>query len=59
MNPTYEDTYPTVNLEARACGTRVISYNTGGCPETLGEGDILVPRGDLQGLWDQICKEEV
>lgn len=59
VNPTYEDTYPTVNLEARACGTRVISYNTGGCPETLGEGDILVPRGDLQGLWDQICKEEV
>ena len=58
VNPTYEDTYPTVNLEARACGTRVISYDTGGCPETLGEGDILIPRGDLQGLFNRIRKEE-
>lgn len=35
VNPTYEDTYPTVNLEARACGTKVITYNIGGCLETL------------------------
>ena len=35
VNPTYEDNYPTVNLEARACGTKVITYNTGGCLETL------------------------
>lgn len=35
-NPTYEDTFPTVNLEARACGTRVVTYDTGGCRETLG-----------------------
>ena len=50
VNPTYEDTFPTVNLEARACGARIISYDTGGCRETLGEGDVLVPRGDLDGL---------
>ena len=35
VNPTYEDTFPTVNLEARACGTRVVTYDTGGCRETL------------------------
>lgn len=35
INPTYEDNYPTVNLEAIACGTKVITYNTGGCRETL------------------------
>lgn len=35
INPTYEDNYPTVNLEAKACGTYVITYNTGGCMETL------------------------
>lgn len=35
VNPTYEDNYPTVNLEARACGTKVITYDTGGCRETL------------------------
>ena len=34
-NPTYEDNYPTVNLEAQACGTPVITYDTGGCKETL------------------------
>ena len=50
VNLTLEDTYPTVNLEARACGTRIISYATGGCPETMGEEDILVPRGDWQAV---------
>lgn len=35
FNPTYEDNYPTVNLEAEACGTRVVTYDTGGCRETL------------------------
>ena len=35
VNTTYEDNYPTVNLEAKACGTKVITYNTGGCLETL------------------------
>lgn len=35
VNPTHEDTYPTVNLEAQACGTRVITYDVGGCRETL------------------------
>lgn len=58
VNPTYEDTYPTVNLEARACGTRIISYNTGGCAETLGEGDILVPKGDIQAVYEAICAKK-
>ena len=35
VNPTYEDNYPTVNLEAAACGAKVITYKTGGCEETL------------------------
>lgn len=35
INMTYEDNYPTVNLEAQACGTYVITYDTGGCAETL------------------------
>lgn len=47
VNLTYEDTYPTVNLEAQACGTPVISYDTGGCRETLNEAGILIPKGDL------------
>lgn len=35
FNPTREDNYPTVNLEAQACGTPVVTYDTGGCVETL------------------------
>ena len=35
LNATMEDTFPTVNLEALACGTPVITYRTGGSPETI------------------------
>ena len=35
VNTTLEENYPTVNLEAIACGTKVITYDTGGSRETL------------------------
>mgnify|MGYP004655867499 CR=1 FL=1 len=35
INFTYEDNFPTTNLEALACGTPVITYNTGGSPESI------------------------
>ena len=35
FNPTYEDNYPTVNLEAQACGTPVVTYRTGGSIESV------------------------
>ena len=38
VNPTREDNYPTVNLEAIACGTPVITFDTGGCRETVPDG---------------------
>lgn len=37
LNLTYEDNYPTVNLEAIACGTPVLTYDTGGCKEQIDE----------------------
>lgn len=37
VNLSYEENYPTVNLEAQACGTPVIAYDTGGMGETLDE----------------------
>ncbi len=49
-NPTYEDNMPTVNLEALACGTPLVTYNTGGSPESLqGRTDIgsVVEKGNL------------
>ena len=42
INPTYADTFPTVNLEALACGTPVITYRTGGSPETVDEKTGIV-----------------
>lgn len=33
FNPTYQDNYPTVNLEAIACGTPALTYDSGGSPE--------------------------
>ena len=56
VNPTYEDNYPTVNLEARACGTRIVCYDTGGCAETLGQDDTLVVKGDVNALLAAICE---
>ncbi|WIF72657.1 glycosyltransferase [Proteus vulgaris] len=51
FNPTYEDNYPTVNLEAIACGTPVITYNTGGSPESVSsEHGFVVAKGDLTAV---------
>lgn len=45
FNPTVEDNYPTVNLEAEACGTPVVTYDAGGCAETVRRGDSCVVEG--------------
>ncbi len=50
-NLTYCDTYPTVNLEAAACGTPVITYDVGGSTESAVEfGGVSVKRGDLDAV---------
>lgn len=35
VNPTREENYPTVNMEAIACGTPVLTFDTGGSGEML------------------------
>ncbi|CCY49862.1 putative glycosyltransferase [Bacteroides sp. CAG:189] len=55
VNMTYEDNYPTVNLEAEACGTPVVTYRTGGSPESVPVNmGIIVEQGDVQGVNDAI-----
>lgn len=51
VNPTYADSFPTVNIEALACGTPVITYRTGGSPEIIDESTgIVVEQGDIDAL---------
>lgn len=35
VNPTLEDNFPTTNLEALACGTPVLTFDTGGSVESI------------------------
>ena len=47
FNPTKYDNYPTVNMEARACGCPVITYDTGGSAEPVeGYEKAIVLRGE-------------
>lgn len=51
VNPTLEDNFPTVNLEALACGTPVITFNTGGSPESIDNSCGYVAEiGNLNGV---------
>lgn len=54
LNLTYGDNYPTTNLEAKACGTPVISYDTGGSVESA---DMIIKKGDLAGIKQIVSKK--
>lgn len=42
FNPTREDTFPTVNMEAVACGTPVLTFNVCGSPEIITDKNGVV-----------------
>ena len=55
VNPSLEDNFPTVNLEALACGTPVITYNTGGSPEIIDERcGCVIEKGCITSLKQEI-----
>ena len=55
VNLTYEDSFPTVNLEALACGLPVITYKTGGSTEAIdGATGIVVEQGNIFLLLEAI-----
>ena len=57
VNPTYEDTFPTTNIESLACGTPVITYRTGGSPEILDENTGFVTEaGEVGAVYECIQK---
>ena len=56
-NPTYEDNFPTVNLESLACGTPVVTYRTGGSPESIqGNNGSVVDQGDCLAFKDALIR---
>lgn len=59
VNPTREDNYPTVNMEALACGTPVITFATNGSPESIDETCGAVVETDdtdaLQREIERVC----
>lgn len=57
VNPTREENYPTVNMEALACGVPVITFRTGGSPEMLdGTCGSVVERNDTDVLAREIVR---
>lgn len=50
LNLSYCENYPTTNLEAIACGTPVITYNTGGSPESAVIYGMVVEKGQIDDV---------
>lgn len=58
VNPTREENYPTVNMEAIACGTPVISFNTGGSAEIIDDAGYVVEHNTVDELCEIIIKNK-
>lgn len=57
VNPTLQDNFPTVNIESIACGTPVVTYNSGGAAESQSKlSGFVVNKGDVNGLYDAVKK---
>ena len=57
VNPTREENYPTVNMESLACGTPVLTFETGGSPEIPNEScGSTVPCDDTDALISEITR---
>ena len=56
-NPTREEVFGLVNVEANACGTPVVTFNTGGSPECIDEkSGIVVERNNIDEFESAIKK---
>ena len=51
INPTLQEVFGLVNVEAQSCGTPVITYKTGGSVETINEDSgVIVEKGNYKEL---------
>lgn len=57
LNLSYCENYPTVNIEALACGTPVLTYRTGGSSEIVEmHGGVIVDQGNIENVIKKIKK---
>lgn len=57
VNPTREEVLGLVNVESLACGTPVVTFKTGGCPECIDETcGTVVPCNDVDALKMEILR---
>ena len=54
FNPSREENYPTVNMEAIACGTPVMTFKTGGSPEIPDDRTGVVVEDDINAVEQKI-----
>ena len=60
INPTWEDNFPTTNIESLACGTPIVTYRTGGSIEAVSaETGFIVEKGDIPELINVIRNVKV
>lgn len=58
VNPTLEDTYSMTNLEAQACGTPVVTFDSDGAAESIVSGaGAVVPRMNYSQLLKSVIQE--
>ena len=56
-NPTREETFGLVNIEALACGTPTVTFNAGGSPEAIDETcGAVVEIDDTDGIQREIIR---
>ena len=57
VNPTREENYPTVNMEALACGTPILTFDTGGSPEIIDKTcGSVVNKNDIDAMEHEIIR---
>lgn len=57
VNPTLDEALGMTSIEAQSCGTPVVTFNSGGSPETISvKTGIVVEKGNLSQLYEAILE---
>lgn len=55
VNPSLQESFSMINLEAIACGTPVVTFDSGGCKESQSDKTgVAVPRADVKAMYEGI-----